>query len=72
MGGLAFARAAAEGQPTLSTPRMLPETYWSFKADYLKRLQEYFPAGTRVATLTEAPEKEDYGDIDFIASFPAL
>ena len=65
MGGGAFAQAAAQGEPTLNTPRMSPEIYHRLKATYTERLRSYFP-DAEVASLTEAPEKIDYGDMDFI------
>ena len=65
MGGGAFAHAAATGEPTLTTPRLTPEQYTQLKAIYLKKLRDYFP-GTRIACLTEAPEKTDYGDMDIL------
>lgn len=64
MGGAAFAHAAANGQPTLRTPRMSPEVYEHLKLTYLRRLKDYFP-DREVITLREAPEKTDFGDIDF-------
>ncbi len=68
MGGGAFLQAYAQGEPTLHTPRMSPEDYQRLKAKYLEKLQVLFP-GSKVAALTEAPEKTDYGDIDiFIAT----
>ncbi|KAM3417577.1 hypothetical protein BST61_g5813 [Cercospora zeina] len=65
MGGAAFAHAVAEGQPTLRTPRMTPQTYERLKNIYLERLAKFFPQ-CRVTQLREAPGKADYGDIDFI------
>ncbi|USW51746.1 hypothetical protein Slin15195_G050650 [Septoria linicola] len=65
MGGAAFAHAAADGQPTLRTPRMSPDTYAKLKGIYTQRLIDYFP-GCAVTQLQEAPEKLDYGDIDFM------
>ncbi|CAK1366032.1 hypothetical protein CB0940_09529 [Cercospora beticola] len=67
MGGAAFAHAVAQGQPTLRTPRMTPETYERLKTIYLQRLAEFFP-NCRVTQLREAPGKADYGDIDFIVA----
>lgn len=65
MGGSAFTQAAAPGEPTLRTPRMSKAEYAHLKSTYLTRLQAYFPENT-VSVLVEAPEKVDYGDIDFI------
>ncbi|KAI7150621.1 hypothetical protein D0869_01488 [Hortaea werneckii] len=69
MGGNAFALASAEGHPRLQTPRMTPEIYHHLKVIYTNRLRSCFPDCAKIATLTEAPEKSDYGDIDFIISF---
>lgn len=63
MGGGAFAQASAQGEPTLTTPRLTPAQYARLKAIYIKKLQDYFP-GAEVACLVEAPEKVDYGDMD--------
>ncbi|KAI6832085.1 hypothetical protein KC340_g7347 [Hortaea werneckii] len=70
MGGNAFALASAEGHPRLQTPRMTPEVYHRLKVIYTNRLRSCFTDCTKIATLTEAPEKSSYGDIDFIISFP--
>lgn len=67
MGGAAFAVAVAEGEPTLRTPRMSPETYRLLKEILVKKLQAYFPTG-KVVPLIEAPEKEDYGDLDIFVA----
>ncbi|GAB1739575.1 hypothetical protein NU219Hw_g4525t1 [Hortaea werneckii] len=69
MGGNAFALASAEGHPRLQTPRMTPEVYHRLKVIYINRLRSCFPDHTKVAILTEAPEKSHYGDIDFIISY---
>ncbi|KAK4544283.1 hypothetical protein LTR36_004493 [Oleoguttula mirabilis] len=66
MGGGAFSQASAEGQPTLSTPRMSPDVYFKLKETYTARLRSYLPPNTHLASLTEAPEKTDYGDMDFM------
>lgn len=67
MGGGAFAQAFAEGEPTLSISRTSAKDYESLKSIYLQKLQDLFPDG-KVASLIEAPQKTDYGDIDiFIA-----
>ncbi|KAI7315450.1 hypothetical protein KC315_g11081 [Hortaea werneckii] len=70
MGGNAFALASAEGHSRLQTPRMTPEVYNRLKVIFTNRLRSCFPDCTKIATLTEAPEKSNYGDIDFIISFP--
>ena len=67
MGGGAFAQAAAQGEPTLNTPRMSPQEYTSLKTIYLNKLQGYFEDG-RVACLIEAPEKVSYGDMDIFVA----
>ncbi|KAI6847090.1 hypothetical protein KC332_g2649 [Hortaea werneckii] len=69
MGGNAFALASAEGRPRLQTPRMTPEVYHRLKVICISRFRSCLPDCTKVATLTEAPEKSDYGDVDFIISF---
>jgi len=66
MGGNVFLSCVAEGHPTLATPRMVPEMYHNFKHKYLQLLSTYFPNAHRIATAIEAPEKEDFGDIDII------
>ncbi|KAI7263585.1 hypothetical protein KC345_g9079 [Hortaea werneckii] len=72
MGGNAFALASAEGNPWLPTPRMTPEVYHHLKVICTNRLRSCLPDHTKLATLTEAPEKSDFGDIDFIVSHSAL
>ncbi|KAK5164635.1 uncharacterized protein LTR77_009841 [Saxophila tyrrhenica] len=67
MGGNAFAQAAAAGQPKLNTPRMTPKEYDELKSIYLAKLQNCMPAA-KVACLVEAPEKEDYGDMDILVA----
>lgn len=69
MGGGAFSHAFAEGKPTLNTPRMSPDIYSNLKHFYTERLRSYFPPNIQVASLTEAPEKADYGDLDFIIAY---
>ncbi|KAK5137776.1 hypothetical protein LTR08_007348 [Meristemomyces frigidus] len=68
MGGGAFAQASAPGEPTLSTPRMSPEMYSKLKAVYLERLRTFFPPMTQLSSLTEAPEKQSYGDMDLLVA----
>ncbi|KAH9845626.1 hypothetical protein Tdes44962_MAKER06461 [Teratosphaeria destructans] len=67
MGGNAFQHAYAPGEPTLCTPRMSPETYGRLSTIYQKRLMDAF-SGSQVTTLVEAPEKETYGDMDFVVA----
>lgn len=66
MGGNVFLSCVAEGHPTLETPRMSPETYQNLKHKYIRLLSTSFPQAERIATAIEAPEKEDFGDIDII------
>lgn len=66
MGGNVFMSSAAEGHPSLKTPRMDPETYKTLKEQYIKLLWTLLPESRSIATAIEAPEKPDYGDIDII------
>ena len=70
MGGGAFAQVFAQGEPTLNVRRLSPKEYEHLKHLYLKKLQDYFPNGY-VVSLVEAPEKVDYGDVDFLVSLAA-
>ncbi|KZV86998.1 hypothetical protein EXIGLDRAFT_697947 [Exidia glandulosa HHB12029] len=63
MGGNAFAELA----PGASFPRMSPEVYNALKATMLARLALLF---AHVAVPREAPEKDDYGDLDLIVAEP--
>lgn len=67
MGGHAFEQAVSrDGTGSrLSTPRMSPTDYHQLKSIYLERLKAYLP-DDQIETLLEAPEKADYGDMDFI------
>lgn len=67
MGGHAFEQAVSrDGTGSrLSTPRMSPNDYHQLKSIYLERLKACLPEH-QVETLLEAPEKADYGDMDFI------
>jgi len=49
----------------LITPRMSTETYTHLRHVYKERLLAYFPQ-VQLDTLIEAPDKHDYGDIDFV------
>lgn len=71
MGGGAFKRATAAGEPSLSTPRLAPDDYMRLKTLVMEKLRAYFP-DTRIACLTESPEKTDYGDIDLIIAYDGL
>ncbi|KAI0345749.1 hypothetical protein BDW22DRAFT_1353334 [Trametopsis cervina] len=63
MGGNAFATVL----PTASFPRMSPEVYNRLKMHITARLRELYET---VAVPHEAPEKTDYGDIDFVVCSP--
>lgn len=67
MGGSAFTQASAKGEPTISTPRMSQEVYQELRMIYMERLRSYFPE-SQVASLVDAPEKSDYGDMDFVVA----
>lgn len=66
MGGHVFHSAAANGQPTLQTPRMPLEKYNELKQIYFQRLSSYFTNAKSIETAIEAPEKKDFGDIDIL------
>jgi hypothetical protein len=66
MGGNVFMSSAAEGQPSLRTPRMDPITYQTLKEQYIKLLWTLLPNSRSITTAIEAPEKPDFGDIDII------
>jgi hypothetical protein len=66
MGGHVFHSAAANGQPTLQTPRMSLEKYNELKQIYIQRLSSYFTNAKSIETAIEAPEKKDFGDIDIL------
>ena len=66
MGGNVFMHCAAEGHPSLKTPRMDPKTYHTLKEQYTQLLWTSLPNSRSIATAIEAPEKPDYGDIDII------
>ncbi|TKA64395.1 hypothetical protein B0A55_10373 [Friedmanniomyces simplex] len=66
MGGSAFAVASAPGEPTLNTPRLTQEDYTRLKASLKSSLLVFFGVDIKLDTLSEAPEKEDHGDIDFL------
>ncbi|KAK5142759.1 hypothetical protein LTR32_004964 [Rachicladosporium monterosium] len=68
MGGSAFAAASAHGEPTLNTPRLTQEDYTRLKAILKTSLQAFFGPNTKLDTLSEAPEKDNFGDIDFIVA----
>ncbi|KAK0934727.1 hypothetical protein LTR29_013658 [Friedmanniomyces endolithicus] len=68
MGGCAFAAASAHGEPTLNTPRLSQEDYARLKDTLKTSLHSFFGPKTKLDTLSEAPDKQDYGDIDFIVA----
>ncbi|KAK1811485.1 hypothetical protein LTR12_014131 [Friedmanniomyces endolithicus] len=68
MGGSAFAAASAQGEPTLNTPRLTQEDYARLKAILKTSLQSFFGPKNKLDTLSEAPEKDNFGDIDFIVA----
>ncbi|KAK5694862.1 hypothetical protein LTR97_009453 [Elasticomyces elasticus] len=68
MGGNAFLFSAAQGEPTLNTPRLSPADYSRLKTTCKSGLQSFFDPETPLDTLSEAPEKESYGDIDFLVA----
>jgi hypothetical protein len=63
MGGSAFLQLL----PTAAFPRLPPEVYYSLKPRLLLRIQNLY---THVAVPAEAPEKSDYGDLDFVVYGP--
>ncbi|KAF2718976.1 hypothetical protein K431DRAFT_314484 [Polychaeton citri CBS 116435] len=69
MGGDAFAQAVSQSEdhPTLHTPRMDPATYTSLRDTYTQKLVSCLPSA-RVLPYKEAPEKTDYGDIDYLVA----
>ncbi|GAB7330629.1 hypothetical protein MBLNU13_g02201t1 [Cladosporium sp. NU13] len=66
MGGNVFMHSAAEGHPSLKTPRMDPKTYQTLKEQYTQLLWTSLPNSRSIATAMDAPGKPDYGDIDII------
>ena len=63
MGGKAF----LSHLPGATFPRLSPAIYASLKSSLLPRLTPFFQY---VGVPHEAPEKQDYGDIDFIVAYP--
>lgn len=61
-----FLHSAAEGRPSLPTPRMDASTYQNLKRKYTELLWTCFPNAVSIGAAIEAPEKTDYGDIDII------
>ncbi|KAK6419323.1 hypothetical protein LTR95_017075 [Oleoguttula sp. CCFEE 5521] len=65
MGGGAFAQAEAPDAVLFHMPRMSPERYDGLRQACTERLNAYFAPAAYVIPLIDAPEKQDYGDIDF-------
>ncbi|KAI9696640.1 MAG: hypothetical protein M1820_008089 [Bogoriella megaspora] len=63
MGGKAFTQRGPKGEPVVHIPRMLPSRYHQLRDYFLGVLEDHFD---QVLILAEAPEKTDYGDIDFL------
>jgi hypothetical protein len=63
MGGKAF----SQSHPELQFPRIPPDRYKSLLATIRPHLETLYKF---VATPTEAPEKQDHGDIDFLVACP--
>lgn len=66
MGGKIFSEARGD-LPALQTPRMTEAVYTHIKDLCTKQLQPFF-AG--VVVPAEAPDKTDYGDVDFLVETP--
>ncbi|KAI9465486.1 hypothetical protein BJY52DRAFT_1220717 [Lactarius psammicola] len=65
MGGKAFLSLL----PDTTFPRLAPTVYASLKSSLLPRLTPLFKY---VGVPHEAPEKQDYGDVDFVVACPSL
>lgn len=63
MGGNAFKSILSES----AFPRLTPAVYRVLKARLLSSLQTLY---SHVAVPAEAPEKSDYGDLDFVVAYP--
>lgn len=63
MGGKAFLSLL----PDTTFPRLAPPVYASLKSTLLTRLTSLFE---HVGVPHEAPEKQDYGDVDFVVACP--
>jgi hypothetical protein len=64
MGGNAFLQLL----PTAIFPRLPPKVYDALKARLFPRIQALY---SLVAVPAEAPEKRDYGDLDFVVYGPS-
>ena len=67
MGGHAFTTPGPNGEPPLSTPRMSPSTYIYLKKACYDIVKTHY---AKVTCLADAPEKHDFGDIDFLVQGP--
>ncbi|KAL1303013.1 hypothetical protein AAFC00_003328 [Neodothiora populina] len=67
MGGRAFILPGPNGEPALITPRMSRAIYSTLRDKCENVICDYY---TVVSTLRDAPEKEDFGDIDFLVQDP--
>ncbi len=63
MGGNAFGTIL----PAIAFPRMPPPIYRALKRDMLAKISGLYD---RVSVPREAPEKVDYGDLDFVVTDP--
>lgn len=67
MGGSAFARPGPNGEPALNTPRMSRDIYEPLKKLCFDVISDHY---STVVSLHDAPEKHDFGDIDFLVQGP--
>ncbi|KAF1346295.1 hypothetical protein BDV97DRAFT_275033, partial [Delphinella strobiligena] len=67
MGGSAFARPGPKGEPALKTPRMSRDIYEPLKKLCFDVISDHY---STVVCLRDAPEKHDFGDIDFLVQDP--
>ncbi|KAH9882429.1 hypothetical protein J1614_000665 [Plenodomus biglobosus] len=63
MGGLAFAKVVGSNGKPIYTPRMAPELYHEVARSCQIQLEALFE---RVCIPRDAPNKTDYGDVDFL------
>ncbi len=63
MGGSAFSASL----PAVAFPRIPPTVYAALKARLFPKLLELY---TYVGVPTEAPDKNDHGDLDFLVAIP--
>ena len=63
MGGNAFGTIL----PAIAFPRMPPPIYRALKRDMLAKISGFYDY---VSVPREAPEKDDYGDLDFVVTDP--